>query len=1282
MRTSPLRRLMQSICRQATSTRPDARQRGSVLVLASVIVVLLALLGASYVQMARVDRRATQALDNRSQDYDGSIIRFIGNILRADIFNSDYEYLTTGAAPGSPEIEKFDYPWTNPTSHNLVIDKWLGQATAVENDGAVITLPLTLNPATATGTTTVELPDGSTTTVDAALGGSGDDHWLAAIEPDFAAGVWPHLSNVTGTNLDLSEESIENTGTFATTPTSPVGTPHVYASTPSNDLESGVTNVQLSDVVDPDNSGLFADADGDNVPDARWTYAPLPPSNGLTFVAAYRIIDNSAKTDINTLTGYNSAATGNAAPRWYWPGELDMSEAFIDNVGGATNGNAVRDEIQLTGRDLSANPLFPERYANWLLGSRRYGKPADNENLPEAYDRIGSGAERLLTTGEEDPSTGGPFTFTRIESRENESELTWRHGLNRSSDNIAPPDPVTEIENIDPSQANSYWRQNNLETEFDDAGFGTNYQFYIEQNPRLRFTTLSGDAERDRVHLNQNETDPLTGDIVPVPPAEFANSVEENFPGGKDLDSHFPPVAAYRVWQSEAEFLDQVAASLYDFRDGFDASGNDALTNIGDSHGMEYLPFISEVFVQARYQLDPITIDAVTGEATLNWVLQDNLNNTGATVPAVEVAIELTNPWPFPIVVNGGAQLVFTDAMGLIVADWGLLKDLLDDVAVMNQTELPGGGGDVVLLPNAVVTLLLNDSDGDATAAGANKDEDNAGMSITDNNDGVYAATGSDPINLNNTATAAAPLAWPTRAVTGSPAANINEVFLELRMPDDTGADVTYQRFVSADFPDTWQATVAAADVPNLGGGNGYVDDALGYIQISTQGTANGFSAMTVDDDDLTNERVDNGDTTAAAVGVSSMPAPGAGSPMSPGNIQFGTLDKGINSRTDSDMLDDRVGDGLTVATAGTAELEPFLIPSAEVIYRSGDLFRVVFLGPKSGVTPKTIAEVWQETTDRVAMNGMRPASPREFRIRDFMLSPYELYDGGAFSNVVSSGGLIPVLANFEGGAAPVDTESAVSWGTFFLDRVTTLSPDQDGVDNDGDNRLDRTNDPDENLIPGRININTASFDTLDRALPIQDATDRANLVNFIIDARTNPFGDLENFSFRGGDLFFTTLNPNGNPNQQGIAFLGELLNDPTFPSDLAADAAMGARPALLNEFTDFNEYEQGVSTNTSFTGLGPSTSHDTDEAELDHEELTLPLSYLNQVASVRSDVFTTYVLVRGYPTGNFGQNGYDLNGVAIPSEEYRLVFTMDRSVVHEDRPQPRVISVARFNPN
>ena len=441
-----------------------------------------------------------------------------------------------------------------------------------------------------------------------------------------------------------------------------------------------------------------------------------------------------------------------------------------------------------------------------------------------------------------------------------------------------------------------------------------------------------------------------------------------------------------------------------------------------------------------------------------------------------------------------------------------------------------------------------------------------------------------------------------------------------------------------------------------------------GYIQHIAQGTADGLSALTV-------RRVDV-ETELQPVTLS--PAPAGGDPLVlfPGSaaqnvgadVMFGTHAKGAASPDTAvpaaaQALDDRVADSFAVTANPAPGDEPWVIGNTQVVFRAGDLARIVLLGP---TTTQTVAEVWTLATQNVATNTGNPTD-WQFRIGDFMINPLETFDGDfdpRYAGLVAFPNGLFERADDQPGPDP-----RVSYGIELLDRVTTLSPANDGLDNDGDSRID---DEDEQLIPGRININTASADTLARALsfdPISGfdnpsiSAAKQDLINLILALRENPTTGARRLNQR--------LQTGGTPNRPrpGISWMGEILESMAGggPSGLA-DAAtfISGTPPLM---TDFNEYEQGEPSSRDAIGLGPGL-WTADGFSVDREQLLGPWANLNQVASVRSDIFTAYVLVRGYPSSDFGAN---------PVEEFRIVATFDRSVVHGARPLPRLRSVAVF---
>ncbi|MFG0250375.1 MAG: hypothetical protein ACF8OB_15930, partial [Phycisphaeraceae bacterium JB051] len=172
------------------------------------------------------------------------------------------------------------------------------------------------------------------------------------------------------------------------------------------------------------------------------------------------------------------------------------------------------------------------------------------------------------------------------------------------------------------------------------------------------------------------------------------------------------------------------------------------------------------------------------------------------------------------------------------------------------------------------------------------------------------------------------------------------------------------------------------------------------------------------------------------------------------------------------------------------------------------------------------------------------------------------------------------------------NTDSAyyhVSFGMGLMQQFVYNSPESDGLDNDGDGLID-DQDTDELLVPGTINLNTASANLLNQILPISDTDEREELIEAIMTLRGEP-----------GD---TAKDP-------GIASVGHLF--------------------------EMESSQWGVSSNRS------------------RAEQTLRQRQLGSLASTRSDVYTAYVVIRGYPSGDFRRG-------PVESKQFFVVY--DRSKI------------------
>jgi hypothetical protein len=249
------------------------------------------------------------------------------------------------------------------------------------------------------------------------------------------------------------------------------------------------------------------------------------------------------------------------------------------------------------------------------------------------------------------------------------------------------------------------------------------------------------------------------------------------------------------------------------------------------------------------------------------------------------------------------------------------------------------------------------------------------------------------------------------------------------------------------------------------------------------------------------------------------------------------------------------------------------------------------------------------------------------------------------------------------GYSADADTEEEVrinladpSFQQIF-DYLTVFDPSADLINNDGDldssgvDIIDEFDDPcnpdgypelgDELKIPGRININTAPWYVIaqlpwvnaELAQAIVAYRDKLQLLSGVVDYSTNePMGRGTGMVDVGG----------GSPpavvrEVPGFASIAELLN---VTHDLAGNGN-------YNSLYDIRNYGRDVAIDQSeFPDLTPA-----DGAADDLEERDLIFARISNLVTVRSDVFTAYILIR------IGTNG----------PQKRVIAILDRSNVYAD---------------
>ncbi|MFN3165859.1 MAG: hypothetical protein ACE37H_02210 [Phycisphaeraceae bacterium] len=226
-----------------------------------------------------------------------------------------------------------------------------------------------------------------------------------------------------------------------------------------------------------------------------------------------------------------------------------------------------------------------------------------------------------------------------------------------------------------------------------------------------------------------------------------------------------------------------------------------------------------------------------------------------------------------------------------------------------------------------------------------------------------------------------------------------------------------------------------------------------------------------------------------------------------------------------------------------------------------------------------------------------------------------------------------------------------------LMEQFTTFNPAYDGEDGD-DQRIgfESLLSPDQNelLVPGKINLNTASYATLVRALPYPDLQTRQAFANAILERRES-LRQLTNYRV-------------GADSVPGIAYTGSLYEQieelapgaygvAGFPGNPSRD---GADTDTLNSARiDWNNYEDTP-------GVFPAGLKD---GVIDDREEEIMLSkWLSEVGETRSDVFAAYIVVQGYPAENFKA------GVI---ESARLIVLFSRAGVQDE--DDRAVEIGRF---
>jgi hypothetical protein len=280
-----------------------------------------------------------------------------------------------------------------------------------------------------------------------------------------------------------------------------------------------------------------------------------------------------------------------------------------------------------------------------------------------------------------------------------------------------------------------------------------------------------------------------------------------------------------------------------------------------------------------------------------------------------------------------------------------------------------------------------------------------------------------------------------------------------------------------------------------------------------------------------------------------------------------------------------------------------------------------------------------------------------------------------AFANAnsgtsIDTNGMIGLYLPYQAGTTVVNnnTASTASTGRFgvynyphavlLLEQLTTFNPAMDGEDGDNQSDTESITSPDEDevFVPGRLNLNTAPYATLERLLPFPELATRQAVANAIITRRESL--TQANASPGGYGM--------GANNIPGIAYTSALYEQlatlasgsPAGYTNISTDSADTVN--LNSSRIDLNDHETALGTFVSADGIVD-----------DREEQLMLAKWLSEVADTRSDVFAAYIVVQGYPADNF---------VAGADESARLIVLFSRANV--EGAGDRAVEIGRYRIN
>jgi hypothetical protein len=1299
-----------------------AHQRGTIMLLVVISMLLLSILGVAFLQVSRSDRSAVSATQSSNiKIVAQGVVAYIGDVLKRDLVN---DATPTVMFDGTTD-EPYDYPWTDPTA-DPDGDTILGYK-VIDQDGSVL--------------------------ANQAQGGMLDDTWLASTEPDFSANpLWKHITNLNGIFLRIPKNgsSLTRPQEEATNTVDVAGqwqNDSLIEISGSNDVR--VMSYDPSDGYEP----IGADADGDDILDSKWTWAPIRQIGGVSYVMAVRIVDNSAMVNANVAMGQVTATadtfdTYYDAPRWLFPSELDFSNFYYKTA-------------TPTGSELLNS--FTYRFANTSPGDNRISWITDTLSR---YNYWHQAARRW------DNYMSGYNKWTI----KDELELRYRNGLNN-------PDVVTPIEDATTGLPN-FLRKDNL-SELTSTSVNSNKQGYFEDEPRHQMTTHNG-ASIYAMRLEDTTTDIMFNTLLT--PAEYNDG---NFLLKQDINSYIPlssdtstaklakkdalALEVFKVLSRNllsSPFEGMTTAQVTDYTNQFIANfvdhvdSDNWMSTYQTRNGIELWPAITEVYTQRPVSVTSMTDPGATRVTTA----------TGTPTGTTGYAIELINPHTQPIPISD----IFIDMTYKDTSDvthsvqFRPSGSAVSTLSQIISTAMKNANhGDEWLYPGQKV-ILYHDSTGGSTSSKTStliRDRDSvlgyifnkiegstmdkryekwlAGQHYTvgqlvyfdDLNSSTYLVyeciqehTSDNSTNYPDDSTTyltnhdywrkkivvvdagnwqvpdsfktselISVNLYPATQATGeggSPASATfpyQTVSFKAWLPAQSiSKDVFYDSYASwalnSDYVIDnevrsttnymiYRCTTDDPTSPTDPASNANwtlaSDENMFYVQATTIGSTDGLEAFAFKDGDM--ERRATTDSSLSTIAPHSAYFAQIGKPdkstgpalwvinhnysvndlVTSGSQSYACVI--AHSTLGKTSISDDIEKWVYIPTAGEADpasgirgssdqflhtnmRAPHLYWQKDRRYYVGDVVRrqnddMTFIcmtehvAASGNIPPSSNwAQHWRSMTD-----GYPIANIAEL-LQIVVAGPSS---GRTLSDILGDAGWILPTEHLDKLMLPIDTSyvagdnnAAIPHALALLDRLTIHSPNTDLLDNDGDGVVDNS---EELLVPGTININTAPTHLLEKILPIPSTTSRASIVNAIKAYRDD--GSYRKTNWR---------------NTPGFANTSELYQALIGGSATVLDGG-GDTWDINGTYVDFENKDQGT----------PDGIID------DREEKLMFARHLQGVTSARSDVYTAYILIRGYNTEHFEQ------GVV---ETKRLIAVIDRSNIADGSSNPKVIAVYEYD--